>query len=148
MRRYLEDCDLFCVTYGDGIADIDIEKLTHFHVSHGHIGTVTGVRPAGRFGVMKTEVSSGISAVRTFEEKPQTNQGWINGGFFVFDHRLWSYMSDDPNLIFEQEPLARLANDGQLVMYEHSGFWQPMDTYREWKILNDIWATGNAPWKR
>jgi glucose-1-phosphate cytidylyltransferase len=147
VRKYLEDSKLFCVTYGDGVADIDIDQLIAFHMSHGRVGTVTGVRPPGRFGVMGTEQQTGVSVVHAFEEKPQTDKGWINGGFFVFDQRLWDYMSDDASLIFEQEPLSALARNGQLVMYEHKGFWQPMDTYREWKILNELWQSSQAPWK-
>lgn len=148
VRRYLEDCDLFCLTYGDGVADIDIAALVAFHQSHGRIATVTGVRPPGRFGVMNAVDEGNIPMIRRFEEKPQTSEGLINGGFFVFDHRVWQYLDDDPLLILEQEPLAHLARDGQLVLYEHTGFWQPMDTYREWKLLNDLWSAGNAPWKQ
>lgn len=146
-RPYLKDSELFCVTYGDGVANIEISKLLAFHRAHGRIGTITGVRPPGRFGVMKTEPLEGVPQVYDFEEKPQTTQGWINGGFFVFDQRLWQYLTNDPELIFEQEPLAQLSRDGQLVMYEHQGFWQPMDTYREWRILNELWASNQAPWK-
>jgi glucose-1-phosphate cytidylyltransferase len=146
-RRYLEDCDLVCVTYGDGVADIDVDRLLEFHRSHGRIGTVTGVRPPGRFGVMGTTPEGDAAIVTEFEEKPQTNKGWINGGFFVFDRRLWRYLSDDPQLVFEHEPLASLARDGELAMYEHTGFWQPMDTFREWKYLNELWSSGAAPWR-
>jgi glucose-1-phosphate cytidylyltransferase len=148
VRKYLRDSELFCLTYGDGIADIDICDLIEFHRSHGRIATVTGVRPPGRFGVMRTDRNAGISVVQDFQEKPQTEQGWINGGFFVLDQRVWDYVSDDEGLIFEREPLQRLAQDGQLVMYEHNGFWQPMDTYREWKLLNELWGSGNAPWDK
>jgi glucose-1-phosphate cytidylyltransferase len=147
VRKYLNDVDLFCITYGDGVADINIDKLIAFHKQHGHVGTVTGVRPAGRFGVMETQHKAGTVLVRDFQEKPQTNQGWINGGFFVFDHRLWNYVDDHDDLVFEHEPLSKMAQDGELVMYEHDGFWQPMDTYREWKILNELWSAGRAPWR-
>ena len=145
-KKYVDECDLFCVTYGDGVADIDFDKLFAFHRAHGKIATVTGVRPAGRFGVMAVEPGASIPLVQEFQEKPQASQGWINGGFFVFDQRLWSYMNDDAGLIFEHEPLKGLAADRELVVYEHGGFWQPMDTYREWKLLNDLWASGSAPW--
>jgi glucose-1-phosphate cytidylyltransferase len=148
VRKYLADNELFYFTYGDGVADIDICELIAFHRAHGRIATVTGVRPPGRFGVMRTDRDTGISVVRDFMEKPQTEQGWINGGFFVLDQRVWDYVSDDEGLIFEREPLQRLAQDGQLVMYEHDGFWQPMDTYREWKLLNELWGSGNAPWDK
>lgn len=147
VRHYLEDSELFCITYGDAVADIDLARLIRFHKEHKRIGTVTGVHPPGRFGVMRTTLSENRLVVNRFQEKPQTREGWINGGFFIFDHRLWNYLNDDPNLIFEREPLSRLAEDGQLVMYEHEGFWQPMDTYREWKILNELWSSNQAPWK-
>ncbi len=148
VRRYLQESPLFCVTYGDGVADIDLTTLVNFHLAHGRIGTVTGVRPPGRFGVMDIEVQDNVQVVRQFQEKPQTSGGWINGGFFVFDQRLWSYLNDNPDLIFEHEPLRDLAKDGELVMYRHEGFWQPMDTYREWQLLNKLWAADQAPWKR
>jgi len=148
VQKYLQDSDLFCLTYGDGVADIDICELIKFHRAHRRIATVTGVRPPGRFGVMRTDRSLGISIVRDFLEKPQTGEGWINGGFFVLDRRVWNYLSDDEGLIFEREPLQRLAHDGQLVMFEHDGFWQPMDTYREWTMLNDLWHRRQAPWDK
>lgn len=146
-RKYLEGTDAFCIAYGDGVADIDIQRLIQFHKAHGRVVTVTGVRPPGRFGVMDTLQSDGLFLVDNFEEKPQTTEGRINGGFFVADHRLWDYLNGDPQLIFEREPLARLARDGELVMYPHDGFWQPMDTYREWRILNDLWTGGKPPWR-
>jgi glucose-1-phosphate cytidylyltransferase len=147
-RKYLQDSDLFCLTYGDGVADIDICELIRFHKAHGRIATVTGVRPPGRFGVIRADCKPGISVVHDFLEKPQTEEGWINGGFFVLDKRIWDYLSDDEDLIFEREPLQRLAHDGQLVMFEHNGFWQPMDTYREWTMLNDLWHSRKAPWDK
>jgi glucose-1-phosphate cytidylyltransferase len=146
VRKYLREDRPFCMTYGDGVADLDVCELMRFHKLHGRIATVTGVRPPGRFGVMRTVHRQGISVVHKFLEKPQTEQGWINGGFFVLDQRIWDYVSDDEDLVFEGEPLQRLARDGQLVMFEHRGFWQPMDTYREWSLLNDLWHSGNAPW--
>lgn len=143
-RDCLAAHDLFCFTYGDGVADIAMADVVAFHRRHGKIGTVIGVRPAGRFGVMTVE-GERISA---FSEKPQAGEGLIKGGFFVFDRRVFDYLDVDPGLVFEQEPLRRLAQDGQLMLYEHAGFWQPMDTYREWKLLNDLWDSGQAPWKR
>ncbi len=148
VQRYVSDVDLVCVTYGDGVADIDIAKLIDFHCAHGKLATVTGVRPAGRFGVISTSTEGGITTVDSFEEKPQTKQGWISGGYFVFDPKVWSYLSDDEALLLERGPLQQLSRDGQLVMYEHPDFWYPMDTYRDWKILNDLWESGKAPWKR
>jgi glucose-1-phosphate cytidylyltransferase len=148
VRKYLIDSELFCFTYGDGVSDIDICELIAFHRSHGRIATVTGVRPPGRFGVMRTTSHQETTFVQEFLEKPQTEQGWINGGFFVLDYRVWDYLTEEEDLIFEREPLQRLSSDGQLVMFEHSGFWQPMDTYREWKLLNELWRGGDAPWNR
>jgi len=145
VRDLLIDDELFCFTYGDGVADVDVAEIVEFHRRHGKAGTVTGVRPPGRFGVMT--VADG-NRVASFEEKPQTGAGLINGGFFVFDRRVFDYLDDDPDLIFEQEPLRRLAEDGQLMLFEHNGFWQPMDTYREWKLLNELWDSGHAPWER
>jgi len=147
VKKYVGDSELFCVTYGDGLADIDIGELLRFHCSHGKIGTITGVRPQGRFGVLSTLAQDEIKLVKEFKEKPKAEAGFINGGFFVFDHRLWDYLTDSPDLVFEHEPLSQLAKDEQLVMYQHDGFWQPMDTYREWKLLNDLWEKGEAPWK-
>ena len=146
-RKYLQESELFCVTYGDGVADIDISALIEFHKSHGKIGTVTGVHPPGRFGVLDVTEKDGMPLVKQFSEKPQSLEGMINGGFFVFDHRLWDYLSEDPDMPFEREPLMRLSNDGQLAVFEHQGFWQPMDTYREWRLLNDLWNSSNVPWK-
>jgi glucose-1-phosphate cytidylyltransferase len=144
VRDRLAGEELFCLTYGDGVADLDVAKVVEFHRSHGKIATVTGVRPPGRFGVMTLDGSR----VASFSEKPQAGEGLINGGYFVFSPRVFDYLDDDPGLILEQQPLQRLATDGELMLYEHHGFWQPMDTYREWKLLGDMWDTGKAPWQR
>ena len=145
LRRYVGGDDLFMVTYGDGVSDVDIGKLVAFHRSHGKIATVTAVHPPGRFG----ELGIRDGMVREFNEKPQTTLGFINGGFMVFDaKRVWDYLpGDDPGLVLEVEPLQGLAAAGELVAYEHHGFWQPMDTLREYTVLNNLWASGNAPWK-
>lgn len=149
IRDYVAECELFCATYGDGVADIDVEALVSFHRRHGKVATVTGVRPPGRFGVMNVERDpGGLTTVTRFSEKPQAGEGLINGGFFVFDQRFFEYLDDDPGLILEAAPLQRLASDGELVMFEHEGFWQPMDTFREWRLLNDLWEKGDAPWRR
>lgn len=148
VRDWLAGDDLFCVTYGDGVADIDVAEVVAFHRRHGRIGTVTGVRPPGRFGVMTTADTPEGTGISSFMEKPQIGEGLINGGFFVFDRRLFDYLNDDPALVFEQDPLRNLAADGQLMLFEHEGFWQPMDTFREWKLLNDMWDSGQAPWAR
>ncbi len=147
VRKYVEDSDLFCITYGDGVTNLDLSKVLDFHRRHGRVGTVTGVRPPGRFGVLEVDEKDPIPVVQRFYEKPQASEGLINGGYFIFDQRLWNYLNDDTGLIFEQQPLMDLARDGELVMYEHNGFWQPMDTYREWKLLNELWAANQAPWK-
>lgn len=144
VRDQLVDEDLFCLTYGDGVADLDVAKVVEFHRSHGKIATVTGVHPPGRFGVM----TSDAGRVTSFSEKPQAGEGLINGGYFVFSSKVFDYLGEAEDLILEQAPLERLAADGELMLYEHHGFWQPMDTYREWKLLNALWDAGGAPWRR
>jgi glucose-1-phosphate cytidylyltransferase len=146
-RRYLEECDEFCLAYGDGVADLNLRSLLAYHRGHGRVATVTTVRPGGRFGVVTTKQSGDYEIVSEFAEKPQANAGWISGGFFVFSRRVWEYLGDDERLILERAPLEGLARDGQLASFPHRGFWQPMDTYREWRLLNDLWSSGDAPWK-
>jgi len=131
----------FMVTYGDGLGSIDITALVAFHRAQGRLATVTAVRPPARFGDL---VLSG-GAVTAFTEKPQTGAGWINGGFFVFEPGIFEYLPGD-DVSLEREPLERLAADGQLSAFEHHGFWQPMDTLREKQILEQLWASGQAPW--
>jgi glucose-1-phosphate cytidylyltransferase len=144
IRRYVEKDAVFLLTYGDGVADIDIGKLLAFHKEHGRIATVTAVRPAGRFGEMRMDGQRVIE----FNEKPQASEGFINGGFFVFDAaRIWDYLPADPHAPLEREPMQRLARDNQLLAYTHVGYWQPMDTLREYVMLNDSWSKGQAPWK-
>ncbi|MEM7815223.1 MAG: glucose-1-phosphate cytidylyltransferase [Candidatus Aenigmatarchaeota archaeon] len=132
----------FMLTYGDGLANIDIAKLAQFHHQHGKIGTVTGVRPSARFGELTIDADKVVS----FAEKPQTSQSYINGGFFVFNRKIFDYIPNSTTSIFEREPLENLARDGQLMVYRHDGFWQCMDTFRELTLLNELWAKG-APWK-
>jgi glucose-1-phosphate cytidylyltransferase len=132
----------FMLTYGDGVANIDIGKLVEFHRSHGKICTVTSVRPTARFGGLG--IDSG--KVTSFREKPQSGEGWINGGFFVMEPRVFDYISDD-RTVLEQEPLEKLAAEGELMAYQHGGFWQCMDTIRERHLLESVWASGSAPWK-
>ncbi len=134
--------DRFMVTYGDGVADVDIRALVEFHRSHGKLATVTAVRPPARFGGLVLEGHR----VSTFSEKPQAGEGWINGGFFVFERKVLDYMGGD-EMPLEREPLERLAADGQLQAYLHEGFWQPMDTLREKRLLDSLWESGSAPWK-
>jgi glucose-1-phosphate cytidylyltransferase len=144
VRKYVEAGDLVMCTYGDGVADVDVKKLVAFHRAHGKVATVTAVRPPGRFG----ELSVAAGTVAEFNEKPQAAGGLINGGFFVFDaRRIWSYLPAEPGCVLEGEPMRALVRDRQLVAYEHTGFWQPMDTLREFNLLNDLWASGRAPWK-
>ncbi len=133
----------FMLTYGDGVSDVNIRDLVAFHRSHGKLVTVTGVRPPSRFGEMDIKDNRVIA----FNEKPQVSQGLINGGFFVMEPGFLRYLSDDPGCVLEQEPLRRCAQDGQLMIYRHEGFWQPMDTFREYELLNRLWTTGEAPWK-
>jgi glucose-1-phosphate cytidylyltransferase len=132
----------FMATYGDGVADIDVAALLKFHQSHGRLATVTTVRPPARFGQIHLEGDR----VDRFSEKPQTGEGWINGGFFVLDRKVLDYIDGDETL-WERQPMERLAADGQLMAFQHEGFWQPMDTLREKRLLEDLWATGKAPWK-
>jgi glucose-1-phosphate cytidylyltransferase len=142
IRKYLEDED-FLLTYGDGVADVDIGKLIAFHKSHGKALTVTGVRPPGRFGEM---VGDEAGRILEFNEKPQATAGRISGGFFVASPRLFDYLDGRDDLVFEQEPMQRLVADKQLMMFAHDGFWQPMDTSRDYQLLNALYAGGNAPW--
>ena len=137
--------ETFCLTYGDGLAQIDLNRLLKFHRAHGKLGTMTGVRPPGRFGELQVD---GKGRAVHFNEKPQVTDGLINGGFLVLQREfLDRYLKDEETLVLEQEPLQRLARDGELMVYVQEGFWQPMDTYREWKLLNELWAQGRAPWK-
>lgn len=131
----------FICTYGDGLADINVAELLDFHKAHGKLATVTTVQPLSRFGVMDVDRAGNV---RSFREKPQVD-GWVNIGFFVFEPEVLGYLDDE--CVLEQEPLARLAADEQLVAYRHTGFWQPMDTYRESQMLNDMWDRDVAPWK-
>jgi glucose-1-phosphate cytidylyltransferase len=144
IRRYVDGED-FLLTYGDGVSDVDIAGLVAFHRSHGRVLTVTGVRPPGRFGEM---VGAAGGRVLEFNEKPQATAGRISGGFFVASPRLFEYLDDREELVFEQEPMRRLVAEGQLMMYEHDGFWQPMDTSREFQLLNSLYDSGRAPWLR
>jgi glucose-1-phosphate cytidylyltransferase len=132
----------FMMTYGDGVAKIDVQDLVNFNKRHGKLATVTAVRPPSRFGGIHLENNS----VMEFLEKPQIGEGWINGGFFVLQPEVLSYIRDDQTL-FEREPLEQLAKDNQLMAYKQDGFWQCMDTLRDVRLLNDLWSKGEAPWK-
>ena len=138
--KYMKD-DRFLCTYGDGLADIDLKALLEFHISHGKKATVTAVNPSSRFGVMDI---GNKGQVNQFREKPVLDS-WINGGFFIFEKDIVNYL--DAECVLEKEPLMNLAKEGELVAYQHSGFWQPMDTMRECELLNELWNSGAAPWK-
>jgi len=135
--------DTFMLTYGDGVADVDIRKLLDFHRAHGKIGTVTGVRPPSRFGELQLESDQVVQ----FSEKPQVSSGFINGGFFVFNKGFFNYVSEDDTCALEGAPLEQLARDGELKVYTHTGFWQCMDTSRDLKRLRELWESGQPQWK-
>ena len=137
------DGDVFMLTYGDGLSDVDLKASLAFHESHGKIGTVTGVRPPSRFGEMLLDGTT----VRSFEEKPQLANGVINGGFFVFEPGLLDYLTTAEDCDLEFGALQKLAADGELQVFRHDGFWQPMDNVRERDNLEKLWNSGNAPWK-
>ena len=141
LRELLKNEDYFMVTYGDGLSNVNIEKLVDFHISHQKIATVTAVRPPARFGGMK--ISSSI--VESFEEKPQSGEASINGGFFVFSKEIFDYLEDDKTIL-ESFPMERLVNDSQLMAYEHNGFWQCMDTVRDRDYLRELYNNGSPPW--
>ena len=132
----------FMLTWGDGVSDIDLHDLLAFHRAHGKLATVTAVRPTARFGHMALDGHS----VTEFIEKPQTAEGWINGAFFVLEPQVLEYIDGD-DIMWERQPLERLACEGQLMAYQHEGFWQCMDTLRDRKLLEDLWASGSPPWK-
>ncbi|HEY3548213.1 MAG TPA: glucose-1-phosphate cytidylyltransferase [Propionicimonas sp.] len=133
----------FIVTYGDGLADIDVENLLTFHEMHGLKATITTVRPLSRFGLVDIDEQHRVTR---FREKPQMDD-WVSAGFFVFEPEVFDYLRDSDQMMLENEPLAKLAAEGQLAAYRHGGFWQPMDTYRESQLLNEMWDSGAAPWK-
>ena len=141
VAEYLNDED-FCLTYGDGVGDIDITRLIAFHRQQGRLATLTATQPPGRFGALNFEGSQVIN----FEEKPQGDGGWINGGFFVLSPKVIDYIHGDATL-WEREPMQRLASEGQMSAFFHHGFWQPMDTLRDKTHLEELWQSGKAPWK-
>ncbi len=141
LEPYLNN-ETFMLTYGDGVSDIDLHKLLAFHRSHGKLATLTAVHPTARFGQL--EIVGG--RVEIFAEKPQALEGWINGGFFVMEPGVFDYIDDDMTFL-EREPLERLAQDGQLMAYQHEDFWQCMDTLRDKLMLEKLWQSGSPPWK-
>ncbi|MGH7989529.1 MAG: glucose-1-phosphate cytidylyltransferase, partial [Limisphaerales bacterium] len=143
-QHYVSNRETFLFTYGDGLSTIDINATIKAHRRSKKICTVSAVHPAGRFGALKIEADGSI---RTFNEKPQVEETYVNGGYMVCDHKIFDYVTDDPAIMFEREPIAKIVADGQLHSYRHEGFWQPMDTYQEMQYLNRLWAGGKAPWK-
>lgn len=145
IQPYIAEGEAFMLTYGDGVSDIDIGKLVDFHNNNKEIVTITAVQPNGKFGMLNI---GNNCRVTEFLEKPQGDGGWINGGFMVLNYEVFSYLNDDESLVFEQQPLEKLALDGQLNAYKHTGFWQPMDTMRDKNVLNELWKKQKAPWKK
>ncbi len=143
VARYVQEEDAFCFTYGDGVSDLDISASIEFHKAHGKAATLTATFPPGRFGALDIQQKQVVS----FKEKPKGDGAVINGGFFVLSPAVLAHLRDD-RTIWEQEPLMRLAEAGQLMAFEHGGFWQPMDTLRDKHLLEELWATGTAPWKK
>lgn len=143
VRRYLDD-ETFCMTYGDGVGDVDIKALLEFHKAQGTDATLTAVQPPGRFGAFTLD--SADSKVPYFREKPVGDGAWINGGYFVLEPSVLDYIDGD-DVVWERQPLERLSKDGELSAYRHPGFWQPMDTLRDKNLLEDLWQSGKAPWK-
>lgn len=143
-REYLEDCDLFSVTYGDGVADINIKALVDTHKKYDFLGTITGVHPSGRFGEMKINGNM----IWEFNEKPNVSMGLINGGFMIFNRTVIDkYFRDGEDLVLEREVLVKMTKDKQLGVYQHEGYWQCIDTLREYNMLNKLWSEKKIPWK-
>ncbi len=142
IQKYIDN-DTFMLTYGDGVGDVNITELADFHKTRGKYSTVTSVQPSGRFGSLRIDAESNVSS---FMEKPKGDGGWVNGGFFVLEAKVFDYIDDDMT-IWEKEPLENLAKDDQLVAYKHRGFWKAMDTLRDKNELERYWSSGDAPWK-
>jgi glucose-1-phosphate cytidylyltransferase len=142
LQQWLGDDELFMFTYGDGVADLDLKALLAFHRTHGRLATMTTVRPPARFG----RIGFAGDQVTDFYEKPESSEGWINGGFFVLHRHVIDYIDDDAT-VWERDPVERLTREGELMGYRHYGFWSCMDTLKEKNMLEEIWASGKAPWK-
>tara|TARA_B100001057_G_scaffold467906_1_gene526510 strand:+ start:860 stop:1636 length:777 start_codon:yes stop_codon:yes gene_type:complete len=143
VKRYIEDEEAFCFTYGDGVGDINISELIKFHKKHGKQATLTATRPSARYGALNIDSNN---LINHFEEKPVGDKSWINGGFFVLNPSVIDRIKDDKT-IWENEPVINLAKEKQLFAFKHNGFWMPMDTLREKNTLNKLWDSGNPPWK-
>ena len=142
VAEHVKNEDCFCLTYGDGVSDVDVSALIAFHRAQGVMATLTAVFPPARFGALLVEKDR----VKSFKEKPRADVGMINGGFFVLTPAVLDYLTDD-STVLERDPLERIAREGQLAAYKHDGFWQPMDTLRDKILLEELWATGSAPWR-
>ena len=142
IKKYLKNEKLFFMTYGDGVANVNIKKILNFHKKHKKIATLTAVRPLPRFGNIKLKKNK----VSSFSEKDRLQEGWINGGFFVLNKEVFDYIDDRQNCIFEKEPLQNLSKNGQLMAYKHEGFWHPMDTLRDKNYLNELWKKKKLNW--
>ena len=143
LKNYLKNEKTFMLTYGDGISNINIKQAIKFHKDHGKIATITAVRPPVRFGELKISRNK----VKSFKEKPQVGQGWVNGGFFIFNNEVLNFIKDDQTML-EREPLEKLTMAGQLMAFKHKGFWKCMDTMRDKILLNKLWNEGNPLWKK
>lgn len=143
VREYVGS-DTFCMTYGDGLSNIDISELVRFHKSQDVYATLTAAQPPGRFGAFT--LAANTSKITTFHEKPEGDGAWVNSGFFVLEPKVFDYIDGDPT-VWEREPLERLANDGQLAAFKHDGFWQPMDSLRDKNVLEALWQSGKPPWR-
>jgi len=144
VREFVKDDEAFCFTYGDGLCDVNVTDLIAFHKAEGRLATLIATRPPGRYGALNLD---GEKRVKRFREKPDGDGGWINGGFFVLSPKVIDLIPDD-NTSWESEPLNQLASSNQLSAYKHTGFWQAMDTIREKNILENLWLSGEAPWKK
>lgn len=143
IRKYIGDEDMFFLTYGDGVADVDVNALLAFHKNHGKIATISTTQPEGRFGAIKIN-ESGL--VERFKEKARRDQSWVNIGYMVFNRQIFEYLGDGSEML-EASPFERLAADGEMMAYRHEGFWSPMDTIRDKAYLEELWESGEAPWK-
>ncbi len=143
IQKFVEHDDHFMLTYGDGLGTVDLDKLVAFHKSHGKILTISGVRPPSRFGELRMNAKGLVTA---FNEKPQVSEGRISGGFFVCRKEIFKYLTARKDLVFEQEPINQMVKDKQVMVYKHNGFWQPMDTYRDYQYLNGLIEKKQAPW--
>jgi glucose-1-phosphate cytidylyltransferase len=142
VKQYVKDEESFCFTYGDGVSDVNISELIQFHKSHNKLATLTATQPPGRFGALDLDGNK----INSFQEKPQGDGAWVNGGFFVLSPKVIDYIEDD-SIMWERKPMENLAKEGQLLAFFHHGFWQPMDTLRDKVLLEELWQSGNAPWK-